>query len=156
MTTIIGTPSVAALSSLYAESWWLRDLIDASRDVAVSVVDWRPSTHISAGTFYPRRSTDDLIEPARAVVVSGPVYGDEGSLVIRVLDKATHDAVMLLLTSRRVLLLQDVLPQQWYLKVNGSVQRTPIRAQRELAEPWPVRFAYEITVPVIEVAEPTS
>lgn len=155
MTTVIGTPSVAALTSLYAESWWLRDLIDSSRDVAVSVVDWRPTRHMEAGTFYPRRSSDGL-EPARAVVVSGPVYGDEGSLVIRVLDKATHDAVMLLLTSRRVLLLQDVLPQQWYVKVNGSPQRTPIRAQREAGEPWPVRFAYEITVPCIEVAEPTS
>lgn len=158
MATLSGTPSASDSDTLVLTTSWLKDPLDPTRNTAVDLVVWDPQEHHTAGVFYPRRDVDqaeaDGDETARAVVVQGPIYGEEGTATFRTWNRAAFDTVRRLLRSRRTLLLQRPTGEQWYLRVSGHVGRRQIRALPRPDETTPVRHAHELTVPLHEVKAP--
>jgi hypothetical protein len=145
MASLSSAPSATSSATVQPTSWWLKDPLDPSRNTPVSVADWKPSRPLRAGVF-------DVANRADPVVVSGIA---RGQAAIRTLSKASRDAVVLLLESRRVLLLQDVLGRSWYVKpAGGSIDEELVRARPAGGEITPVRYAVNITVPLVEVAAP--
>jgi hypothetical protein len=137
--------SAIATSYINSLSWWLKDELDSTRNMPVAVVEWKPTKPVKAGVFYPRGRSN-------AVVASGAIFGAEGSLVIRVLNQADYLKLHALLESKRTLLLQSVLPQQWRLRVIGDISDELIKAGKLTAETTPIRFAYEVSTQMVQVA----
>lgn len=126
--------------------WWWKNPLDPSMDMAVPVVSWDPQQVTSAGVFYPRGRD-------RAHVASGDIYGVEGTLVLRPLERDVREGVEALGDSKAVTLLQSVLGRQWYLARTG-----PRPEQLLKAEPgWrttPLRDVHLVTFPLTEVSAP--
>jgi len=137
----------SSIESTYLDvrTWWLKDPDDPTVNMPVSVIQWSPKRPVRAGTFYPRGRTT-------AVVSAGAIYGAEGTLVIRVLNRADYLALCSLLTAKKALLLQSVLPQQWLIRINGDIQDSFVKATPDDSETTPVRFAYEVSASAVEVA----
>lgn len=150
MGTIASTASATATATLTGDSWWLKDPLDPTRDTVVSVPQggWRPSRPVHAGVF-------DVFGRDEPVVSDGGVGAVAGPLSVNAFTADDYDAVMLLLTSRRTLLLQNVLGQQWYLRVaGGTVDEEQVLARPTVTEASPVRAAWRLTAQMQEVAAP--
>ena len=148
MAILYSLPSATDDGTLETVEWWLSIVGDPDSAVLVSVPPgWEPSTHREVGVFFPAGRD-------RAVVVRGDTYGVQGVLPIRVLDEATDELVMAALLADATLLLRSSMGRSWYLAVTGDVTEKQMRAQPDPGEPWPLRWAFERTAPVVEVEEP--
>lgn len=127
--------------------WWLKDPSDPTRNIAVDVVDWEPTRAVNTGVYAPRGRTE-------AVVASGDILGMAGTLVLRTLSKAVYDSAQTLIRSKRTLLLQSVLPQQWYVKLSGPINERIVRAAPLPAEATPIRHLFELSADFTEVRAP--
>lgn len=149
MSTVPSAWSSAASASLTSPLWWLSDPLSGVDPVVCSVArGWKPKRHQAAGVFYPRGRS-------HAVVLTGDVYGIEADLAANVLNRTAAVALRSLLESGNTLLLRS--PQAgdlWYLRVMGDVTESPVVAQPDAGEAWPVRYAFQVLVPVVEVDEP--
>lgn len=126
---------------------WLKDPTDPTRNIAVHLVSWAPKQNKKAAKFDPPGRT-------RSIVLHGTDMGDEGPLEVRTESKTEYDALKLLLDSNRVLLLQNVLGEQWYVEVIDGPQRTPERAQAPVGSTYPVRHLYNWSTQLVEVEPP--
>lgn len=152
MATISSPASATDSGELAADVWDLSDPNDPAtrHDVAVAP-GWAPAQHRNVGVFYP---VDDDDGEARAVAVYGDQYGVESQLALRVLSEADYDAVKALLQSDVTLLLRSPWGQLFYIAVTTGVAETPMRAEPDAAEDFPLRHAHTLTATVVEVARP--
>lgn len=116
MAVIASLPSTTASVTITIASWWLKDPLDASADLAVNVNS--PKNHIGeqSGTFYPLGATFP-------VVVADAINGDDGTIEMLSLTDAEYKALMVLLRKQRVLLLQSPYGEQWYVRFNVPRER---------------------------------
>lgn len=142
--------SSTATSTPVNTSWWLKDYLDWNRDLAVAVVpDWGPTRRVMAGEFFPRGRTE-------AVVATGEIYGISAPVTIRVQNETDYNKLITLLTSKRVLLLQSVLPQQWWVKVSDDIRERLVRASTRGGEITPIAFVFELATRLTQVKAPAA
>lgn len=131
---------------LSAGSWRLKDPLDPSVNMVVSVAEWAPT--------HPRPAiVTDGIEAEKAVVVQGGLRSARINAVIRTLDRDVYDRVWARLTSGRTLLIQGPLARQWYVQPLDVTPRI-LRAAPSVGEASPIRHAHEIEVQFVEVEAP--
>lgn len=153
MAELLSDGSAPADGTLETGDWWLSIVGDPDSLVPASVPPgWEPSTHREVGVFYPVGGDPDDVH--RAVVVRGDTYGIVTTLAAQALDQATYDLVRAALLADATLLLRSSMGQQWYLAVTGDVTEHQLRAQPTPGEPWPLRWAFTLDAPVVEVQEP--
>jgi hypothetical protein len=145
MALINSAASATVSATVLPTSWWLKNPVDPTKNMAIRTPGWAPTQNKKTAKFDP---------PARSysVVLHGPNMGDEGPLLVRTLSAAEYAALKALLDSNRTLLLQTVTGQQWYVEVSGGHQRTFVAAKS--TESYPVRHYWEWSVPLVEVNAP--
>jgi hypothetical protein len=102
------TASATLTAGAGLASWFLKDLVDPSLNVALKTAEREYSLVEPQGVFYPPGS--DL-----AVVVTPGVKGTVQTLTVRSLDKATFDALVKILRRRQTLLLQSIWGENYYV-----------------------------------------
>jgi hypothetical protein len=132
--------------TLSAARWWVKDPLNPSVNLPVSVVEWRR-------TIPKPMTVDDGIDTDTAIVVHGGVRSDRIDGKLRTLDKAAYDSLMGLLRGGRTLLVQGVLAEQWYVQ-NGDITLDIVHASPTPGEPFPIRHAHELNVTFVEVEAP--
>jgi hypothetical protein len=89
-------------------SWYLKDLVDPTLNVALKTAKRELSLVEPQGVFYPPGAE-------LAVVVSNGVKGMIQTLTVRSLDEATFDALVKILRRRQTLLLQSIWGDNVYV-----------------------------------------
>ncbi len=134
---------------ILASSWWLRDPLDSTRDVAIAQQSLDVSESGYAGTAY------DPEGASASVVLFSDLPGSASfDLDVWALDKATFDAVMLLLRSKRTLVVQTLHGQRWYVRTVGDPTYSQLRAIRQGSEFYPLRHSYNVKCALREVEAP--
>lgn len=147
---VVSDASATDEATITNSSWRLRDPLDPTRNTAIMArPGWSPETKVTAGVFYIEGRDE-------ATVDQGQVFGIASNLTLWALDETARDEVMLMLKSRRTLLLQNHLGEQWYVRVVGNIAAPQLRLAPMPGEVYPTRHAHEITVPVVEVARPVD
>lgn len=147
MPVVFSDYSTVQITTLTATSWWLKNPLDSTKNVAVKAADWKTQRVITAGTFYPRGRT-------RPIIASGEVYGIVGKLELTALDEANYNAIITLLTSAGTILLQDILGRQWYCRVTGNPGEEILKAAAIAGETSPLRHSFSLDVELTEVEAP--
>ncbi|HEX9993197.1 MAG TPA: hypothetical protein VGB14_09750 [Acidimicrobiales bacterium] len=126
---------------------WLSDPDTPGSAVSIIVPPgWTLSTDLPSDVFWPDG------RGGKAVVLHAEhERGLEGPLPVTLLDEATHHAVEALLRPGRTLLLRDKLGRSWYLARSGSKELENKRGRPPNGSPYPVRYAHDLTVDVVEV-----
>lgn len=135
-----GPPSAEA--TFTAETWWLKDITDPTRNTAIRVVGDPPpdiGTSNSAATFQPMGADYPKVvtEGFKADTIPVDIVAEMGENV----------ALMRLLKSKRTLFLQSDMDRSWWVRPFGDI-RTPIQPTDQRTEN-PVRF---VSVTFVEVA----
>lgn len=154
MATIYSEASDEETVTLEATTWRLsRPLVEGTGRPVALPPGWAPTTKQDVGVFYPKGQTEDA-SPTKAVVVWGEQYGIETPFTARTLDRADFDAVKEMLLARETLLLQSIWGDTWYLAPAGDVTEAAMRAAPTSDEAWPLRHAFTLTCPMVEVEAP--
>lgn len=147
---VVSDPSATVEATITNPKWRLRDPLDPSRNVAIDAKPgWAPSHKVTAGVFY-------IDGRENAVVGQGSIFGIASNLVLWALDEQTRDDVLVMLKSRRTLLVQSHLGEQWYVRVVGDIPTPLLRLAPVAGEPYPTRHAHEITAPLVQVDRPAD
>lgn len=126
-------------------SWWIKDVLDPSRNAALPVGDGLSITDpVTAGTF-------DTYGDAAIVISEASPRAARFTMSIWTKTGALRNAVIGVVVQGRTLLVQDVLNQQWYVQVNGDVIWKFLRAISSAA---PRAHAYTTDIPVVVVDIP--
>lgn len=135
-----GPPSAEAIFT--AETWWLKDITDPTRNTPIRVVADSPpdvGRTNSAAVFQP------LGADYPKVVTEG--YKSDTIPLDIIAERGEHVALMKLLTSRRTLFLQSDMDRTWWVRPVGDL-KNPIQ-NTVLRKSNPVRF---VSVTFVEVA----
>ncbi len=147
---VVSAEAVTDATRILATSWWLRDPLDPTRDVAIS----QQSLDVTEGPGYSGTAYDAEGRGESIVLFSDLPGSASFDLDLWALDKATFDAVMLLLRSKRTLVVQTLHGQRWYVRTVGDPTYTQLRAIRQGSEFYPVRHSYNVKCAVREVEAP--
>lgn len=143
---ISSLPSPVGGAASAPTSWWLKDPLYPSRNRAVRVLpEFSAATKLAATPFETKG--------ADFAVVIGEVEqrGETFTASVWALDVTQHLALLRLLRSGNVLLLQDVIAQQWYVRCTGEITRERLRAYDPVTQ---VAHAHKVTVTFTQVARP--
>lgn len=140
---LYSSPSAEDDATLTGSDWRLA--VVGTAGMVVSVAEWAPDTVQKRGVFYPK-------DRDRALVVRGATYGKVGTLKINVLSEDDYDAVMDMLTGDDDLLLRSPLGRSWFISTTGDVSEAMLRAApTEDDGDYPLRFAFTLSVPFVEI-----
>lgn len=141
MPDIYSPPSTTASATVTLTAWWLKDVKAPALNREIDVLGpLRSERRESQGVFR-------TLGRDRPVVVSGPLTGEEGELVVDFVDQAEYDDFEALRETQRVLLLQSPFGDSYYVRL-GENRRTSFEAANGAD-----RFR-EVTVGFIEVDRP--
>ncbi len=144
---VAGTNKNAAAVTLSPTSWWIKDVLDNSRNAALPISDGLVVTNpVTAGVF-------DVYGDAAIVVSEATPRAARMTLKIWTKSASVKDDVDAVLDQTRTLLVQDVLDQQWYVTIVGDVPWTFLRAT---SSSMPREHAYSVDVPVVVVDMPAT
>lgn len=130
-TTVASDWSASAALTPTVTSWWLKDVVDPTRNIVV---------RINSSTFETRRSErQGVFAPlgrTKAVVISDVIAGESGSLELSFIDDAAFNAFEKIRSGQRALLLQSPYGHSLYVRLGaerrasvllGGDRRTPKR-----------------------------
>src|SRR5436189_3153383 len=143
---VASPPSTPVAALLVTDTLWLKDPLDPANNVGVKVdPGFTTTTPVKAGKFYPKGQN--------FAVVVGELEqrGEEFLAAMWALNEDVHVKIMDLLRSGKTLLLQDVIGQQWYVRVEQSIERERLRTQAEFEDLTPVGFTHKINVRFVQV-----
>lgn len=88
------------------------------------------------------------------IVTTEGVKEPTGTLSLRAIDKPAHDALKEITQRPRSILVQDVLGNQWYVKLGSPHAWRLVKAMDPLGV-YPVRWLYEATIPYVSTKRPS-
>lgn len=130
--------------------WWLKVPRLPALNIAVKATpDFSQRKPVDATAFYPEGET-------RAIVVTSAnvTKGWEFPVTFRTVTTAAKAQLLRTLECGEVMLLQDVLPEQWYVKLVEEINRNRLHGAG--TDELPVGDYYETTVNMVEVARPVD
>lgn len=139
--------STTTTCTLHPKDWWIKDVTSAV--FSGSNVDsgtFKPKKALKAGSFFPIGRTE-------GVVVSEPAFrGMQSPLGLWIKNGTQLTAAKNVLNPGKTLLIQDVLANQWYVRISGDLEQEILVA---VHVSLPRENAYRYEMPVTEVARPS-
>jgi hypothetical protein len=131
-------------------NWWLRNIQTAAEDSIVVKVSKL------GGSLLNPQTVDHALDDDAAVVSGEGFRGSRLAVGIWVLSPEDWDMFLHILTSGDVLLLQDVIGRQWFVRPGDTVDYEMLRAVTLAPHTTPVRHAHHVELEFIEVDEPAA
>jgi hypothetical protein len=121
MATITSLASIAVAASFASREWWLKDPLDASRNMTFDVVGDRVTQSATE-----ERATYKPLGRKNVVIISDVIHGEHFELTLEFLTDTAYNRFETLYKSQRTLLLQrGFTNEQWWIRL-GQVRTLTI------------------------------
>lgn len=142
--------SVLRTATPVFDGWWISDPSVPESTITMNVLaNWQGDQNEMLGVYR-------LLGRDRPVVLSDTVQGQDGQLKVAVFSQANLNAILALINSQSLLLLQSPFGQQWYIRtsakpgtsrsINGATRTSVLYFSSKDQPYWELTFDYvEVT-----------